>query len=154
MKGRKTLLLLLLVNLFSIGLFGQASSIFDEVEYTDGTGGKVRIVQEEAIENLVERHQWAKSKRKGIVGYQLRIFSNSGPTAKEEFDKTMARFSYLYDTIPIYPKFVHLNYKIYVGDFRSESEALKFRKQIEHQFTGAFIAPPRKINYPKIELNE
>lgn len=154
MKGCKALILFLLIVFIPQGVWSQVNSIFDEVEYAENTEGKVRIVQDESIKTLVEKHQWAKSKYKGITGYQIRIFSNSGPSAKAEFDKTMARFSYLYDTIPIYPKFVHLNYKIYVGDFRTESEALKFRKQIEHQFRGAFIAPPSKINYPKLELNE
>ncbi|HBH49942.1 MAG TPA: hypothetical protein DDX98_14955 [Bacteroidales bacterium] len=138
----------------TLGLSGQTSSIFDDVVYNASMSeGSIKIVQDDAIKTLVEKHQWAKSKQKTIVGYRIRIFSNSGPTAKVGYDRTMARFAYSYDYIPIYPKFVYPNYKIYVGDFRTESEALKFRKQIEHQFTGAFLVKT-KINYPKLESND
>ena len=139
----------------SIGyLSGQTRSIFDDIEYnSEKSEGKVRIIQEESIQKLVEKHQWVRSKKKGITGYRIRIYSNSGRGAKEGYDRAMAQFAYFYDDVPIHEKFVYPNYKIYVGDFRTESEALKFRKKIEHRFTGAFIVKTR-INYPKLELND
>jgi len=145
--------LVLSILLITSNVFSQSVSIFDELEYSEGRDGKVRVIQDDDIKTLVEKHQWAKSKYKGIVGYRIRIFSNSGPSAKAGYDKMMAQFAYAYDSIAIHPEFDYPNYKIYVGDFRTESEALKFRKQIEHQFRGAFIVR-RKINYPKLDLNE
>ena len=144
----------ILSSLAAVSMYGQSSSIFDDVAYNASIGeGKVRIIQDDAIKSLVEKHQWAKSKKRQIAGYRLRIFSNSGPTAKKGYDRAMARFAYSHDNISIHPEFDYANYKIYVGDFRTESEALKFRKEIEHIFTGAFIVQ-RMINYPKLELNE
>jgi hypothetical protein len=133
-------------------LNGQTSSIFDDIEYNNNKAS-VRIIQNDDIRLLIEKHQWAKSKYKLIDGYRIRIFSNSGSTAKDGYDRALAKFAYSFDSIPIYPKFVYPNYKIYVGDFGTESEALKFRKVIERQFTGAFIVQA-KINYPKLYLNE
>ena len=153
MRGILRLVLIIVFIYAFDSSFGQSSSIFDEIEYSSSSEGKVRIIQDDAIKALVEKHQWAKSKQKGIVGYRIRIFSNSGSSAKAGYDRIMAQFGYSYDYIPISPKFVYPNYKIYIGDFRTESEALKFRKQIEYQFTGAFIVQT-KINFPKLELNE
>ncbi len=146
----------MLLSFFCFGLQGQTSSLLDEVESHDSQSeGKIKIIQEEPISSMVEKHQWAKSKQTGIMGYRVRIFSNSGPKAKAEYDKIMAQFAYAYDTIPLYPKFVYPNYKIYVGDFRTESEALKFRKTLDrdYRFKSAFIVYTQ-INYPKIQVNE
>ncbi len=146
----------MLLSFFCFGLKAQTSSLIDDVEMQgSNTEGKIRIIQEEPIRTMVEKHQWAKSKQTGIMGYRIRIFSNSGPKAKAEYDKTMAQFAYAYDTIPLYPKFVYPNYKIYVGDFRTESEALKFRKTLDndYRFKSAFMVYTQ-INYPKIQVNE
>lgn len=154
MKGIFRVVLVVATLVIVQGTKCQSSSIFEEVEYSSNAAdGKVRIIQDDDIKTLVEKHQWTKSKYNGIVGYRIRIFSNSGPSAKAGYDRMMAQFGYSYDSISIHPEFDYPNYKIYVGDFRTESEALKFRKQIEHQFTGAFIVR-RKINYPKLDLNE
>lgn len=133
--------------------FAQSESLIDRVTDRSLTEAKVIIVQSEAIKSLIESHQYTKSQLQGITGYRIRIYSNSGPKAKSEYDQVMAKFSYTYSEVPVYPKFVYPNYKIYVGDFRSESEALKFRKQIELQFTEAFLVQTQ-INYPKLNLND
>ncbi len=133
--------------------FAQSESIIDKVTARSLTEAKVIIVQTESIKSLMEGHQFTKSQQPGITGYRIRIYSNSGPKSKAEYDQMMAKFSYAYSEVPVYPKFVYPNYKIYVGDFRSESEALKFRKQIELQFTEAFLVQTQ-INYPKLNLND
>ena len=148
-------IVLVLIFIPSSGvLFGQSNSIFEDIKAnSENYDGQVRIIQEEPIQTIVEKHQWAKSKQKGIIGYRIRIYSNSGQGAKAGYDRTIAQFAYSYDGVAIHEVWSYPNYKIYVGDFRTESEALKFRKKIERQFTGAFIVKTR-IHYPKIELND
>lgn len=135
----------------SIGeLCAQTESIFDKVEASDAHEGKVRIIQDENLEKLVEKNQWQNSKMKGIVGYRIRIFSDSGPHAKKEFEYTKAKFSENYGEIRIHQEFVYPFYKIYVGDFRNRSQALKVLRQIERKFPDAFIVQTR-INYPNLK---
>lgn len=129
---------------------GQVTSIFDEVETTSATGGKIRIIQDENLEKLVEKNQWDNSKSNSILGYRIRIFSDSGPDAKREFEYTKAKFSENYGEVRIHQEFVYPFYKIYVGDFRNRSEALKVLKQIERRFPDAFIVQTR-INYPNLK---
>lgn len=131
-------------------LYTQTVSIFDEVEATSGNEGKVRIIQDENIEKLVEKNQWQNSKIKGIIGYRIRIFSDSGPYAKKEFEYTKAKFSENFGNIKIHQEFDYPFYKIYVGDFRNRSQALKILRQIERKFPDAFIVQTR-INYPNLK---
>lgn len=140
----------LLINLSLT--FGQTGSIFDAIESSKGRQGKVKIIQDESIQNLLEKQVWEESKYKGISGYRIRIFSDSGPDAKLEFEETKARFISSFDT-PIHERFDYPFYKIYVGDFRTRSEAMKFLVQIERKFPDAFIVES-KINFPNLNSNE
>lgn len=148
----KKILLILGVGFFFIlpcTLKAQVKSIFQEVEYSDRNSGKVRIVQDDKLQTLVEKHQWENSKTHEIIGYRIRVFSDSGPDAKNEFEYTKARFSESFSKVKIHQEFVYPFYKIYVGDFRSRSEALKLLTQMEGGFPDAFIVQT-KINYPNL----
>jgi len=62
-----------------------------------------------------------------------------------------SRFKNKYVNMPFYEEFVYPYYKLYVGDFRTESEALKFLKIIERDFPGAFIVRRVNISFPELK---
>ncbi|MBN1119028.1 MAG: SPOR domain-containing protein [Bacteroidales bacterium] len=137
----------------SLPVLGQVKNIIEEVESVKKDEGHVKIIQDENISKLIERYQWAQSKQNGILGYRIRIFSQSGPNASSEFEQTKARFTSSYDDVEIHQSFDYPFYKIYVGDFRTRSDAMKVLVRIEKQFPDAFIVQT-KINYPKLKFNE
>ena len=47
----------------------------------------MRVFSDESLQLLVERHQYNLAKQSGIIGYRIRIFSDSGPEAKKEFEQ-------------------------------------------------------------------
>ncbi len=141
-------LLLLLSLTCSLPLKSQVKSIFDDLEKSEPGQGKVKIIQDESIQLLLEE----LSKEKGIAGYRIRIFSGSGSNAKSEFEETKAKFISSFDT-PLYERFDYPFYKIYVGDFRTRSEAMKLLNTIERKFPDAFIVQT-KINFPNLDPNE
>lgn len=112
-------------------------------------GGQVKIVQSEEITKLVDKHLYEEGKKKGIFGYRIVIFSKYGPTARAEGDKALALFIKNYPDTKAYFTFDYPDYKIYVGDFRTRSEAFKFQRQIERDFPNAYFRPI-KINYPAL----
>jgi hypothetical protein len=128
--------------------FGQVKSLFSKVEQPSKSGGQIKIVQNKAIGTAVENYLWAQSKQKTIPGFRIRIFSNSGSNAKKEFENTKAGFLDVFD-LKVYEEFQYPFYKIYVGDFRSRSEAMKSLVVIEKSYPDAFIVET-KINYPKL----
>ncbi len=75
----------------------------------------------------------------GIPGYRIRIFSESGVGAKEEQQRVKARFLTLYPEIDAYNRYDEPFFKIYVGDCRTRSEALKLIDRIERNFPNTFI---------------
>jgi hypothetical protein len=151
MSSRYKLLFFFLI-ITSLPLFSQYRSIIDDLEKNRPGEGKVRIIQDESLKTMLDRETYELKKLKGIGGFRIRIFSGSGPNAKSEFEETKAQFISYYD-IPLYERWDSPFYKIYVGDFRTRSEAMKLLNHIEKKFPDAFIVQT-KIFFPKLEPNE
>jgi len=131
--------LLTLVAL-SVNLSAQIPvDIFANLESKKYGQGTVKIIQDEKIRGLVSVHLFTQAKMNGIMGYRISIYSNSGQEANKEADLTRAKFISRYEDVKSHKQFEYPFYKVYVGDFRTKSEALKFLKKIEYDFPNAFI---------------
>lgn len=80
-------------------------------------------------------------KSSGIPGYRIRIYSESGLGAKEEQQNTRARFLSLYPGLDAYNRYDEPFFKIYVGDCRTMSDALKLKDAIQRDFPNSIIRP-------------
>jgi hypothetical protein len=148
--GYKRLLPLIFIFLIAGNLCAQISGAkFIQDVQSPVNSGSVTILQNDEIARLVDRHLYEESKKKGIVGYRIRVFSNSGSLARKEGEGVMSEFIQKYDDIKTYFNFDSPFYRLYVGDFRTRSEAMKCLKKIEHDFPDAFIVRS-KINYPSL----
>lgn len=78
---------------------------------------------------------------KGIPGYRIRIYSESGLGARDEQQRMRAKFLSYYPGVDAYNRYDEPFFKVYVGDCRTESEALKLRDQIEDDFPNPIIVP-------------
>jgi hypothetical protein len=102
------------------------------------------------LDSLIELNYYKliqyNQKNPGAIGYQIRIFSGSGQTAKDQAEKARSIFLSKYEGVRDTLVYDTPDYKIYVGDCRTKSEALKLLNRVKGDFPNAFIAPPRKIN--------
>ena len=111
--------------------------------------GKINIIQDNEITRVIDAHLYEESKNKGIAGYRIRIYSNSGKQAYNDGPRTQAEFESRYEGIKTHYIFDSPFHRVYVGDFRTHSEAMKFLKEIEIYFPDAFIVRS-KIDYPPL----
>ena len=77
----------------------------------------------------------------GIPGYRIRIFSESGLGAKEQQQQMRAKFLSYYTGIDAYYAYDEPFFKVYVGDCRTKSEALKLYDLIKKEFPNPIIVP-------------
>jgi hypothetical protein len=87
---------------------------------------------------------------KGIPGYRIRIFSESGLGAKEQQQQMRARFLSEFPGIDAYHKYDEPFFKVYVGDCRTKSEVLKLYDKIKDKFPNPIIVPDY-INQTSVE---
>ncbi|MDR2040625.1 MAG: hypothetical protein LBQ60_22140 [Bacteroidales bacterium] len=101
--------------------------------------GKIELNRPVQVDNILKMQIANNALQKGIMGYRIRIFSQSGQSALQKMKETRALFIRNFPDIEPYNRFDSPNYQILVGDFRTKTEALRQCKIISKKFTGAFI---------------
>lgn len=124
-------------------------NIFSVLDEISDTTGNVNIYQDFVIEELVLKHIEKNKEANGMSGYRINIFSESGQNARQRWIAVKDTFDKYYPEIPSYREYQEPNFKIYVGDFRTKVDALKFHKTIDRIYPKSFIVNTR-INFPKI----
>jgi hypothetical protein len=123
--------------------------IFQVISTNSTDQGKVTIQQDDKVKLLVTKYIEFRRKENKIPGYRIRIFSNSGQSARTKAYSEKSRFTELYPDIVTYVEYETPNFKVYVGDFRNKPDAFRTYKQISKEFKNAFVVPT-KINLPKL----
>jgi hypothetical protein len=75
----------------------------------------------------------------GVPGYRIRIYSESGVGSKEEQQRVRAKFLSLYPDVDAYYRYDEPFFKVYVGDCRTRSEALKLYDRIKKNFPNPIL---------------
>ena len=126
-----------------------AASAFSVAQKTSADTGKVQLVQESKVKELLEKHTEINSKAP-IKGYRIKIhFGSDKNKAKEIKAKFIAKFP----DIPAYEKYDQPNFNIRVGDFRTKLEAYKFLKEVQVEFPSSFLVQD-EIEMPKLDSTD
>jgi hypothetical protein len=125
-------------------------NIFSIIENRNEDWGKVYIYQDDRIENLVNQHIEHNIKQPGIPGFRINIFFESGLHARQQAETIRDTFMYYFPDVPCYLEYQAPNFKVYVGDYRTKVDALKFFKQINKKYPKSFPVSTM-INYPKTD---
>jgi hypothetical protein len=88
---------------------------------------------------MVNLHLSQQKKINGIRGYRICIYLDSGQEANKKADQERAKFISRFEDAKSYKKFEYPYFKVYVGDFRTKSEAWMFLKLMENDYPDAFI---------------
>jgi hypothetical protein len=107
----------------------------------DEQGEAVRIEADSLLIINYYKHIARNKGVSGVPGYRIRIFSDSGIGAKEEQQRVRARFLSLYPGIDAYYHYDEPFFKVYVGDCRTKSEALKLYDRVKANFPNPILVP-------------
>ena len=129
---------------------GAQTSTGDIFSYfrSPGKPGKLVIIQDADIQARVNVYLSQQAKLNGIRGFRISIYFGSGQDSKKTAELTRANFVTRYPGVNCHTKFEYPYFKVYVGDFRTRSEALKFLKEIEYYYPDAFIREDI-VEFPK-----
>lgn len=112
--------------------------------------GRLVLNQDERIDELVKRHIEINRREEGMPGYRIRIFSQSGQAARQNATMARAEFFNKYPDAETYLDYDPPNFRVYVGDFRTRSEALRMQRKIRNDYPYSFIVSSR-INLPPLD---
>lgn len=120
---------------------GQAGSGDDLLRTLSGDGDREQVIIE--TDSLLDVNYYkllaVNSKVSGVPGYRIRIFSESGIGAKEKQQRVRASFLSEFPEVDAYYRYDEPYFKVYVGDCRTRSEALKLYDLIKEEFPNPII---------------
>ena len=148
MKRNRCIFYLLIMFYSSILIAQNDQDIFSRLEEKKYYQGEVTIVQDKSIKQMVT--EYVDSKKKTIPGFRINIFRDSGTNARQDAENCRAKFISKFGNVSSYLIYDTPFFKIYVGDFRTKSDALKFKEKIKWSFPNAFIIYDQ-INLPDLE---
>jgi hypothetical protein len=112
--------------------------------------GNIKIVQDEKVDLLVNKHIQINQNKKGIEGYRIQIFFDSGTNSKTRAQSIFESFKAKYPETGVYLTFKAPNYKVRVGDFRTKLDAQRFLNTIIGGYPNAWVIEDM-ISLPKVE---
>jgi len=112
--------------------------------------GHIQIIQDDKVDLLVSKHIQINQNRKGIEGYRIQIFFDSGNNSKTKAQSIYEGFKEKYPDVRVYLTFSSPNYKVRVGDFRTHLDAQRFLNTIIEEYQNAWIIADL-INLPIVE---
>jgi hypothetical protein len=115
------------------------SDVFTRLESKVPGQGTVSIKQDANIRNMVNLHLMQQRKINGILGYKISIYRGSGQETRKDAEYTRSKFISKNEAVKCELKYEFPYWKVYVGAFRTKSEALRFLKKIEYDYPDAFI---------------
>ncbi|MDD4032985.1 MAG: hypothetical protein PHS48_07055 [Bacteroidales bacterium] len=74
-----------------------------------------------------------------MPGFRIRIISASGQTARQKTLDARSRFSREFPHIRTYWLYTEPDYKVYVGDYRTKTDAYRDLVSIKRSFPSAFL---------------
>jgi hypothetical protein len=113
--------------------------------------GNIRVIQDEKVDLLVSKHIQINQNGKGMDGFRIQIFFDSGNNSKTRATSIYESFLAKYPGVGAYLTFKTPNYKVRVGDFRTKLDAQRFLNEIITEYPNAWIIDDR-INLPKVEF--
>ena len=108
------------------------------------------VVQDKKIDWLLNAHQEAISRERGMPGYRVQVYMDSGNQARLRTQRSRAEFEKKYPDVNTYVDWDEPYFKLRVGDFRTRLDARRFLEKIKNDYQGAYIVVDR-INFPDFD---
>lgn len=115
------------------------TNLFDNLFQSSPGSPEVKIIQERKLDEVLVLYMEQNRKLGGIPSYWIRIYSGSSHEARKEAYDTKAKFLKKYEGIRNGVTYDPPNFKVYVGGYRTKSEALKLLRRIQRDFSNPFI---------------
>jgi hypothetical protein len=130
-----------------------AESLSAQQRYNELVDSTLSIQRDARLDSLVMRHIRLNKQKDGLDGYRVQLFSGSGTTAREEANDLRAEFMGNHPDIPAYLLYQTPNFKVRVGDFRTELEAMYLQRELAYQYPGGFVVRD-EIKFPQLAIEK
>lgn len=108
------------------------------------------VIQNELIAFLLQSHRNAMMEKRGIPGFRVHLYMDSGNRARLNTQREQADYEELYPDRQSYIIYEEPYFKLRAGDFRTRLDARRFLEEIRRDYPAAYIVVDM-INYPELD---
>lgn len=108
------------------------------------------VEQNDTIAYLLHAHRKAMSRQRGISGYRVHLYMDSGNRARLNTQRAQADFEKKYPDYNAYIVYEEPYFKLRAGDFRTRLDARRFLEKIRSDYSAAYIVVDI-INFPELD---
>lgn len=101
--------------------------------------GTVYIIQDSKLNDLVSKNVYLNEKLKYTPGYRLQVFFSSDRSARQESEKIKKKLKVTNPDLAVYIEYNAPFWKVKLGDFKTENEALRLRKKLMDDFPNSWV---------------
>lgn len=113
----------------------------------------ISIESDARLDSLVMRHIRVNEQATGFNGYRVQLYSGSGTQARQDANNLRAEYMGMYPNTPAYLIYQAPNFKVRVGDFRTELDAIRLQRELAYQYPAAFVVRDL-IKFPKLLIEQ
>ncbi|MFC2175645.1 SPOR domain-containing protein [Bacteroidota bacterium] len=136
-------LLLGVILLSKVAAFGQ-------ITYRGLVDSSLTVNVDSRLDSLVIRHIKANKAKDGLDGFRVQLFSGSGNNARQSANELRAEFLAQYPYKQAYVIYQTPNFKVRVGDYRTELEAIGAQRDLSYSYPHGFVVRDL-IKFPVVE---
>jgi hypothetical protein len=139
---------------FFVGLMLMVSaSGMAQQSYHEVVDSALVIERDIRLDSLLMKHIRVNQVKDGLDGYRVQLYSGSGTEARLSANNLRAEFLTNHPNIPAYLIYQAPNFKVRLGNFRTELEAVHLQRELAYQYPGGFVVKD-KIKFPKLAIEE
>jgi hypothetical protein len=139
---------------FFVGLMLMVSaSGMAQQSYHEVVDSALVIERDIRLDSLLMKHIRVNQVKDGLDGYRVQLYSGSGTEARLSANNLRAEFLANHPNIPAYLIYQAPNFKVRLGNFRTELEAAHLQRELAYQYPGGFVVKD-KIKFPKLAIEE
>jgi hypothetical protein len=124
-------LLLMLIPFFG---FGQ-----DVLEFVRENPRLTIEHESDRLDSLLAKRARLDMANPTMKGYRVQVFSGSGNEARQKANQLRSEFLQLYPDMATHLVFQQPNFKVRIGDLRTELEAIRLKKEIGYDYPNGFV---------------
>lgn len=109
------------------------------------------VIRDSRIDLLVQAHVKQNKNRVGVEGYRVQVYSGSGNDARNGANDIRKQIIMSNPDFPAHLVYQPPNFKVRVGDCRTEVEAIRLMRQLAYEFPQGFVVRDI-IKLPRLAL--
>ena len=125
-------------------------AVITEINRTTPGEGLTQVIQDRKIDDMLSKYIDTNAKKTTIPGFKLFLFTESTQMiAYKHALEAQGKFLKYFPDVDTELQYVAPDWKLYVGNFRNRTDALRLKMQLSSLFPNAIIVS-RQIEYQKL----